>query len=282
MDGTVHGAPPAFSNLVADGSMTHRVPMLMTREGRVTDTLPAVPFGRNQWAVAAPDGRGGFYRSQPFPDGPLADFSLDERAQIIVAREAPASADDARYWVSKIDFAGDTVFTRAFAFEPIPVRQEELDSVLREVAGFMGERGMFGLSEIEAGRLAETTLYKPAFRPGVRTVVPGNDGTILLMLEPGDAPTATWLVLDTQGEPIGRVTLPANVLVRRVDLPLLWSVETDDLDVPYVVRYRVTRSIISRRERPGATLADVTAVPQSIPRGTRSAGSSSIPHEVDS
>jgi hypothetical protein len=131
-DGTVHGAPVVWSRLVATGEVTEHVPMLMTRDGRVTDTLPAVPFGNNQWAVYDPENpdQGGSYGRQPFADGPLWSFVPGGRAILRVDREAPRTADDASFSVTKLSFSGDTLFTREFSFEPEPVTQAEVDSVL--------------------------------------------------------------------------------------------------------------------------------------------------------
>ena len=240
-DGTVHGAPSTPSSQVADGTLTHRVPMLMTREGRVTDTLPSVPFGRNQWAISDPDdpGRGGLYGRQPFGDGPLSWFVPRERAVIILDRTAPSSRDEASLRVSKLTFLGDTVFSRIYRFEPVPVRSEEVDSVLDERASMMAERGIFGVTQARGREWAALTLYQPAFRTGVTSMVLGRDGSIWLSRGPDGAGQDDWVVLDSAGEPIGHLKLPTGLQIFVVDPPLLWASERDELDVPYVVRFRI-------------------------------------------
>lgn len=61
------------------------------------------------------------------------------------------------------------------------------------------------------------------------------------------------------------------------------SVETDELDVPYVVRYRVTRPMISAGEAARATIGKVAVVTTPVPQGTRSRRRSShAADEVDS
>lgn len=272
-DGTVYGQPPGISDWLADGRLTDQVPVLMTRDGRVTDVLPAMPYRHLVWAIPSPDGRGGSYAVQPFEDRTAFAFDLNRRALVVLDREPPANAAEASFTVMKLEFDGDTLFSRAFAFDPIPVRQEELDSALDAFAAEVGERRLFGLTETEARRLAEETLYAPAYRPGARYVVPGRDDTIWVMLEPGDADTATWLVLDSGGEPMGRVRLPSGVLVRQAELPLVWGVETDELDVPYVVRYRVSTSMIGTGSTGvGATLAEEEPVTPWVSQGSRNRG----------
>lgn len=239
-DGTVHGEPVAWSHLVATGQITERVPMLMTRDGRVTDTLSAVPFGNNQWAVYDPESpdRGGSYARQPFADGPLWSFVPGERATIRVDREAPRTADDASFLVTKLSFSGDTLFTREFSFEPEPVTQAEVDSVLDARAAPIGERGFLGATEAQARDWAERTLYRPPFEPLVRDMTVGRDGSIWLQ-RTVEADSASWLVLDPTGAPRAEVALPAGFDLLEANRDHAWGQERDELDVPYLVRYRV-------------------------------------------
>jgi hypothetical protein len=238
-DGTVWGEPPTFSHLVANGTMTHRQPMLMARDGRVTDTLPSVEFGRNQWAITPSDGSGGYYRNQPFADGPLSGFTFRERAIVVVAREAPATADRATFSVSKLAFTGDTLFSRSIAFDPQPVDAAELDSLLDAVGEELSEIPMFGMNAIQGREQAETTLYVPAFRPGVTQLRIAKDDGIWLAGDVDGLGATEWLVLDPDGRSVGRVALPSTVNPLVIDPPFLWGSERGELDVPYVVRYRV-------------------------------------------
>jgi hypothetical protein len=238
-DGTVHGEPPAFSHQVADGTLTQRVPMLMTRDGRVTDTLPAMPFGRTQWAVTIDDRGGGSYRNQPYADGPLSAFATRERALVIVERQAPETAGNATFGVTKLTFAGDTLFSTRVAFEPRPVDPAEADSILDAVARNLSEIPVFALTAARARELAAATLYRPALRSGVTQLRVAKDGGIWLGGVPDGSGATEWLALDRDGRPLGRVTLPGKVNPLVIDPPFLWGSETDELEVPYVVRYRV-------------------------------------------
>jgi hypothetical protein len=241
-DGTVYGEPPAFSSMVADGTLTHRLIMPMTRDGQVTDTLPPIAFGRNQWAISEPDGSGGFYRAQPFPDGPMSSLASDERALFIVDRGAPTAPTDATFRVSKLSFEGDTLFSTVVDFDPVPVEAAEVDSILDSVGSFMAERGIFGVTAAQARALAEATLYRPAFKAGAINFRLAKNGDVWLGGGRNVSGLEEWLVLDRNGAPVGRLPLPGGVRPLVVDPPLLWGVEVDEFDVPYVVRYRMTRS----------------------------------------
>jgi hypothetical protein len=217
--------------------------MLMARDGVATDTLLSIPFGRSQWTISDPEHprRGALYTSQPFADGPLWSFVPTDRALVIVEREAPVDAGEARFSVAKVAFSGDTVFSRFYPFEAVPVQPDEADSILDA----MGERfGQTGLQGTTAGRWrqwAELTFYRPDFHPGVTDLVVAKDRSIWLALGGRGTNQAVWLVLDGLGEPMGSITLPADAKILLVDPPRLWTYETDDLDVPYLVRYRVDR-----------------------------------------
>jgi len=242
-DGTVHGSPPAFSSLVAEGILTHTVPVLMSRDGRVTDTLPSIPLGRNFWVIYDPNEprRAQMSRAHPFPDGPLWWYVPRERAMIVLERWAPLDPGNAHFRLSKLTFTGDTVLTREYPFEPVAVRREEVDSVLDVVSSAIAEIAFFNATPARAREWVEATLDAPSFRPGVTDFRLARDGSIWLSLGPDGAGQDDWLVLDAAGEPVARVALPSSVRPLAIDRPLVWGAETDDLDVPYVVRYRIDR-----------------------------------------
>lgn len=252
-DGTIHGSPPAFSSQVAEGTLTHHVPMLMTREGVVTDTLPAIPFGRNQWAVTNPDApqRGGLYMHQPFADGPLWEFASSEAALVILTRTAASSLDEAVFVISKVSFDGDTLFSRGYRYVPVPTRLEVMDSILDDVGERLGERGLFGATAAQVRGWAALSLYQPPFEPPVRAMILGRDGTIWLDRGAGEIDGMNhWLVLDADGRPFAGLDLPARLTVLKVVPPYLWASENDESDVPYLVRFRVAESRPRTRQLP--------------------------------
>jgi hypothetical protein len=240
-DGTVHGAPPAFSSQVASGTLTHHVPMLMTRGGEVTDTLPAIAFGNNQWAVSDPSApeRGGMYMPQPWPDGPLWSYAANERALVVLDRSAPTDSATAGFTVTKLSFGGDTLFTRRYAARTMPLTGAMADSVLSAFEKRMGERNFLGQTAAGLRKWAEGTLYRPAFMPPVSHLVAGRDGTIWVGLTPDGSGEDRWVVLSPEGEAIGRIGLPSGTTVLVADREHVWGSQTDEFDVPYLVRFGV-------------------------------------------
>jgi hypothetical protein len=241
-DGTVYGSPPAFSRDVESGVLTDHHLLVLNREGEVQDSIVGIPFGNNQWAVYDPDNRerGMLFGRQPFGDGPLWGFMKEESALAILTREAPNTPEEATLSLVKLALTGDTIFSRNYRFEPDPIQPEEIDSILDFHIARWVEYGLLG--GVTAGRLrpwAERNLYTPAFRPGVSELVVGLDGGFWLKTAPDDGESATWLVLDPEGSLAGRVLLPKDVQVLAVESSTVWGTVLDELDVPYLVRYRI-------------------------------------------
>lgn len=82
----------------------------------------------------------------------------------------------------------------------------------------------------------------PAHLPPVTAVKPAQDGTLWLRREATGEDAAVWLVLSGEdGEPRGEVTLPADQEVITALGDVLVILEEDELEVPYILRYRIER-----------------------------------------
>jgi hypothetical protein len=121
----------------------------------------------------------------------------------------------------------------------VRVTPEEVDSILDAQAGSLGDHPVFNMTVARARDLAEASLYRPAFKPPVTNMVLGKDGSIWLMQQPDREGRVPWLVLDSEGQAIRAVQLPSRTVLHVVDPPHVWGSTTDELGVPYVVRYRV-------------------------------------------
>ena len=69
----------------------------------------------------------------------------------------------------------------------------------------------------------------------------GADGTVWLKRQEEAADVVWWWVLDRAGEPVGSLQLPRTLRVRYVQRDRLWAVETDELGVYHLARYRIVR-----------------------------------------
>lgn len=239
-DGTIHGAPPAFSNLITEGVLTHHQPYLLDADGTVTDTLPAVPFGESQWAIFDPDDprRGGMYRSQPFAEGPIWSFVPGERAVIVVDREVPADGVEPAVEISKLSFDGDTIFSVSVPYEPRSIEPAEVDSIMETA---VPEGGALGVTRAKATEWARATLHVPPHKPGVTGMMLTDEGDIWLGRQPDASGWKVWTILDGDGAAIGDLELRSTFRPMAVAGDLVWGVEMDELDVPYVIGVRFRR-----------------------------------------
>ena len=210
--------------------------MIMNREGDVVDSLVPIPFGNNMWAISDPEApmRGGMYMPQPYADGPIWAYVPGERVMLILDREAPAE-ERGSYRLTKVDFNRDTLFSRTYAFTASPIPATEADSILDATAErISGTRFMGGLPLGTARAWAATGMYRPSHYPPVTHMVLSQSGEIWLRERP-EGDDAPWLVLDREGEPRWRTTLPAGVTVLLADGDQVWGTDRDELDVPYLV-----------------------------------------------
>ncbi len=241
-DGSIYGAPPAFSDQIEEGTITHHQLLLMSSEGEVIDSIFRVPFGRNQWAIYDPDNprKGMLFTRQPYGDGPLWGFFDDETSYAILRREAPTSVEEAAFHLEKISVSGDTIFAREYRYAPVPLESAEADSVLDFNVNRWADAGIMG--GVARGRLEEwarRTLYTPSFKTPIFQMVLAKGGGFWLQGESEPSGLNTWYYLDPMGTPLGRIELPANFQVFKATAATLWGSERDDLDVSYLVRYKV-------------------------------------------
>jgi hypothetical protein len=79
----------------------------------------------------------------------------------------------------------------------------------------------------------------PDFRPPVRVVHAGDDGTLWLQLNTPADDIADWILIGRDGTPLGTLKLPIGIRLYHSAVPSVWAVELDELDVPWLVRLRV-------------------------------------------
>lgn len=95
------------------------------------------------------------------------------------------------------------------------------------------------LTRAEVDHLEEEGLRLPPFHPPVTDATIARDGRTWLRLERTTAGLARWMVLDLTGGVAGFVSAPAGLEIHNASDRHVWGVLHDDLDVPYVVRYRI-------------------------------------------
>jgi hypothetical protein len=203
--------------------------------GQAIDTLSQERREKRLFRV---DQRGvTLYFPTPFEDAPLAALMRDGSGVVVVDRPVATRKRDATFGVTLVSPAGDTVFSRTFAYEPRPVP----DEVVRRTAEGLAPARRNGPdpAAIEASLRANDLV--PSTLPPVTGLTVGQDGSIWLRREEVAGDSMLWNVLDRTGALRGALRLPARDSVAAARGDLVAAVYADELDVPYVVTYRLER-----------------------------------------
>lgn len=187
-------------------------------------------------------GSDGFAMREPFFSGPLTTIMADGSGIVVVDREPAPDTRESSFRVTLIDPQGDTTFMREFLYSPVAITSADVRRALTIAEQDMPPgRTVPPLADRERA-LREAGLV-PATHVPVEAVETGQDGTIWIKLgDPAGSEEALWMVLEgASGDVSGMLVLPTgeNVVAARDDI-LVTSV-TDELDVPYLHRYRLIR-----------------------------------------
>jgi hypothetical protein len=240
-DGSLFGVPPAPADDVVSGRLTRLGYMKMDEDGRILDTLAVIPVGRENTLGVLSD-VGGTFAPQPFGDAAEARVTSDGSGMVVLDRRAAELSGPAEFRVTRVDLAGDTLWSRAYGYEPVPLPRIEVESSIQEIAGrlheFVGERTGTSLSQW-LGWVGEA-IHAPAHYPPVTRLGAGRDGTVWLELNPPPLEGPEWMVVAEDGEPLARTRVPEGFQWMTADRDAIWGIERDALDVPYIVRYGIT------------------------------------------
>jgi hypothetical protein len=212
----------------------------MSGEGALLDTLAMLPVGPSTVLGVLRDG-GGTFSTQPFGDDALATLTAHGTGLLVLDRTSASEPGRAEFRLTRLDLAGDTVYSRRYPYQPVPLPRERVDSAADAIAttlhGFVGERTNTTLAQWS--QWVAEAIYAPTHYTPVAQLVAGRDGTVWLALSPTSQGGPDWLVLSEEGEPVATVDTPDGVRVLLAERDALWGVERDELDVNYIVRYRV-------------------------------------------
>ena len=170
----------------------------------------------------------------------IADDTLHveaDRGSFVISRSIASGDGRSTFGVSHLDDDGDTIFTRSYHYRPEPTPPWLIDSMALSFSS-----GLRRSANPEAARLEQAVrdhAELPAFLPPVASARTSEDGGIWLRRTSAYHPTHRWLLLDSEGTPRGHLELPANVTISWSSGEVFWAAVPDDLDVPWLVRYRI-------------------------------------------
>jgi hypothetical protein len=233
-NGTVIGASPISMFAVARKLIVSAPIILMTRNGKILRTLAEHDL-HDTMAEAAVGSRVAVFK-QPMSEGTLIRYAPDGTSLLVV--EQPVDEDQpARFRVTRLGPNGDTIYSRAYRYSPRPVSTTARDSIYDAYSTLFT-----GVTPAKARQAAETYVIVPKTQQPITAAVLSTDGTIWLRREATQKSSMDWLVFDRAGNIRAIVPAPSELKLLAVEHGVAWGVVTDDLDVPYVVRYSVRRA----------------------------------------
>lgn len=228
--GALVSTSPAFRSEL-DGT-SHPFPLLsVSRDEDIRDTLATRNLAHAR-GIMVTESQGTIQSievfAQTFSDHTLVDLASEGGRIAVVERPVAASPDLATYRVSSVTASGDTLFSVEVPYEPIPVPGELVDSIVDRYAE--GGRSRSRIRE---------TLFFPDHYPPVSDVVAGEDGTVWVGRERRPGAPRAWDILGPDGALLAHMETPGGFRLHQAREGEIWGVITDELDVPYVVRYPV-------------------------------------------
>lgn len=259
-DGLFHGAFDwiSFTRDPTGVEPTDSIPWPLVRfrpDGSVADTLGWIPRPPpKMWRPPServsepqiiPIGQRPFM--VPRPNVKTPDWHMVGSERIEVIAPAPVGSE-ASLSLMRLDLEGDTLFESSLVVPAMRYTPAMLDSlaVAAATTGGFGTRvggpapdAVDNSDEVAAQLRAEMDF--PEFATPLNYSLVGGDESVWMRLHGDDgAGNAVWVIMDGDGRFRGRLALPPRVEPRWMSGDTVWAAATDDLDIPWLVRYRLS------------------------------------------
>lgn len=239
-DGTYFGRQSGVLPQMVDRDSTLLRMLHLDDHASVLHTLLEHPFrSRDGMAVPRPGGEGWLYGYQPFSDQPLTAVDPSLGALLVVDRSAHTGIGPAVYRLTTLSMTGDTLLHRELMYEPQPIGSDVVERVVDALTRQWKGQAPAGVDENVLAGLAREALYVPEYYPPISAAALGMDGSIWLRSAHSETARIPWMIFDSEGQPLARVSLSTSFQPRAVKRDVAWGVSTDNQGVPYVVRYDV-------------------------------------------
>jgi hypothetical protein len=176
----------------------------------------------------------------PLPERPEVAEYPDGSGWVVVERTRPPDPDSASYGIRVFAADGTLQSESRMAYDPIPKDSGWFDRFYESRVGRGGELPPEP-SRTQMKVALREALSERRYFPPVSKVVAGSDGSIWLRREDTESDSIRWDVLDRRGSRLAQVVCPSDWDLWAVSRDEVWGVLSDELDVPYVVGFRVRR-----------------------------------------
>lgn len=218
---------------VAADPQGRRLPILaLGSDGEITDTVAW--FDAPRTTITPPIlGSKAIVRVSELGATPFA-FSPDGTAAVVVDLvEEPTRRVLRATW---LDSRGDTTVVRE---RPNPPHRFPVERVVSELAELLGGSGL-PVTAAAARTILEEEVPWPQYAAPFTSLVLGGDHRLWLRLEE-DWDSARWEIWAPDATSVEDVWLPADVEIHYADSAQVWAERKNDLDVPFLSRYRIVR-----------------------------------------
>jgi hypothetical protein len=165
---------------------------------------------------------------------------IDARGVLSVDRTIP-SAPNGSVTLTRIGLGGDTLSEWALGYAPQAWSAESIDALMAGPLRIWSNRvGADADTSIAAAALREA-LALPPYQAPVSAARLASDCVVWLERESDPSRQRRVALVGVDGNPLGVLALPRGVEVLWSSGSTVWASLTEELDVPWLVRYRLTR-----------------------------------------
>ena len=189
--------------------------------------IPATDFFQFEWE-GSPGGMGG----HPLMEAPLVSHFPDGSGLVVVERWSPTDAVSGTLRLLIWGETGELELDLELPYTPIVAdgwRAQERERLERRVP----EDARVVFAPLSA------SWSDRAYYPPVTDLRAGQDGRILIRRESSELDSVGWQILNRTGDIEGGFRLPSATRLLSVTSRHVWGVVTDELDMPYVVKYQI-------------------------------------------
>jgi hypothetical protein len=215
-------------------------------DGQVVDTVGFVPRWWGFQTDVVSVGRSTY----TIPNPPWAGSRWTHTPRDVLTIDQGRPGELHRLRIVRTRHSGDTVRVRDFSYRPHPFPPELMDSLAVVQAHRVGSFGRVGPAGFEQherhaqdSAAARTAIRRamdwPEVQPPVRAEFVTSEGALWLMREQLRAGTRRWTLLDPEDEPEGELRLPSGAQIMWSDGPEFWTMERDEFEIPWLVKYRI-------------------------------------------
>ena len=209
----------------------------------INPRISAPPGYESDFRIVEVDGR---RLTVPQPPSPLPSWSHTGDGVVILEAPAAEVAAGAVFTVTRVTLELDTIYRSEFAYTPEPWTSAALDSIAESRAKTGGAFALNGPGPTVpdnwqriAARFREEMSF-PDFRPPVEWLFPAEDGRVWIRATSSpESGTRRWIRISAEGRIEGDLLLPESAQPRWAEGDDLWISETDELGIPWLVKYRV-------------------------------------------